>query len=73
VKEARNAWPDKVLSLNFPGNVYTEEDSVIRDYTSTYIKEAGNTSGFIIGCTEEFDFTAFGRAFDVIADVINGA
>jgi len=72
VKEAREAWPDKVLSLNFPGNVYTEKDSVIRNYTSTYIKEAGDPSGFIIGCTEEFDFSTFGRAFDVIADVING-
>jgi len=71
VKEARDAWPGKVLSLNFPGNLYTEEDSVIRDYTARYIEEAGEPSGFIIGCTEEFDFTTFGRAYDVIADVIN--
>ena len=72
VKEAREAWPDKVLSLNFPGILFTENNSVIQKYTSTYIEEAGDAAGFIIGCTEEFDFSTFGRAFDVIADVING-
>jgi uroporphyrinogen-III decarboxylase len=72
VKEAREAWPDKVLSLNFPGNLFTEDDSIIREYTSSYIKEAGDSSGFIIGCTEEFDFTTFGKSFDAIADTING-
>ncbi len=71
VKEAREAWPDKVLSLNLPGNLFTEDDSVIRDYAAGYIEEAGEASGFIIGCTEEFDFTTFGRAFDIIAEVIN--
>lgn len=71
VKEAREAWPDKVLSLNFPGILFPEKDSIIREYTSTYIEEAGDTAGFIIGCTEEFDFSTFGRAFDAIADIIN--
>lgn len=68
VAEARAAWPDKVLSLNFPGNLFREPAEVIRRWTRSYIEEAGDPRGFVIGCTENFDACDFERAFGAIAD-----
>jgi len=70
VAEARAAWPDKVLSLNFPGNLFRESAEVIRRWTRTYIEEARDPKGFIIGCTENFDACDFERAFGAIADAM---
>ena len=70
VAEARAAWPDKVLSLNFPGNLFRESAEVIRRWTRTYIEEAGDPRGFVIGCTENFDACDFERAFNAIADAM---
>jgi len=70
VGEARLAWPDKVLSLNVPGNLLREDDAVIERWTHQYMEEGGDEGRFVIGCTEEFDFTHFERAFTVIANAI---
>ena len=70
VAEARAAWPGKVLSLNFPGNLFREPSEVIKRWTRTYIEEAGDPRGFIIGCTENFDAADFERAFNAIADAM---
>jgi len=68
VEEARKAWPDKVLSLNFPGNLFREPSEVIEKYCRLYIEEAGDRKGFIIGCTEEFEFEMFEKTFSAIAE-----
>ena len=67
VAAARAAWPDKVISLNFPGNVFPRPDEEIEKLTREYLAEAGDGGGFVIGCTEEFDFNHFERAFTAIA------
>ena len=67
VAAARAAWPDKVLSLNFPGNVLPQPDEAIECLTAEYMTEGGDEGRFIIGCTEEFDFNHFERAFTAIA------
>jgi len=72
VADARQAWPDKVLSLNFPGNVVREDDAAIKTWTNQYMDEGGTDGKFIIGCTEEFDFTHFDRAFTAIALAMRG-
>ena len=66
VAQAQKAWPDKVLSINFPGNLFTEPAEVIEKYASQYIEEGGDEGKFVIGCTEEFDFTRFEHTFDAI-------
>ncbi len=68
VAEARAAWPDKVLSLNFPGNLFREPADVIRKWTREYIEQAGDPNGFIIGCTEDFHIPDFEHAFTAIMD-----
>lgn len=70
VAEARATWPDKVLSLNFPGNLFREPGDVIRRWTREYLEQGGDDGCFIIGCTEDFDVAAFDRAFSAIGNEI---
>jgi len=67
VAEARKAWPDKVLSINFPGNLFTEPVEVIEKYTRQYMEEGGDDGNFVVGCTEEFDFSRFEHTFGAMA------
>jgi hypothetical protein len=67
VARARAAWPDKVLSINFPGTLFGEPAEVIERYTCEYMKEGGSEGKFVIGCTEEFDFSRFEHTFSAIA------
>jgi hypothetical protein len=66
IAQAKAAWPDKVLSINFPGTLFSEPGAVIEKYTCEYMEEAGNEGKFVIGCTEEFDFTRFEHTFSAI-------
>jgi len=67
VAEARAAWPDKVLSINFPGTLFDESSEVIEKYACEYMEQGGNEGKFVIGCTEEFDFARFEHTFSAIA------
>jgi len=67
VAQAREAWPDKVLSVNFPGILFNEPAEVIEKYTCEYMEEGGDEGKFVIGCTEEFDFTRCEHTFSAIA------
>ena len=67
VAEARKAWPDKVLSINFPGNLFTEPAEIIEQYTYQYVEEGGCDGQFVLGCTEEFDFSQFEHTFGAMA------
>ncbi len=70
VAEACAAWPDKVLSLNVPGILFTEPYEVIESYIKQYMKEGSQRNGFVIGCTEEYDFTKFEHAFSAIGSAM---
>jgi hypothetical protein len=67
VAQARAAWPEKVLSVNFPGILFNEPAEVIEKYTYEYMEEGGDEGKFVIGCTEEFDFTRCEHTFSAIA------
>jgi len=70
VAEARAEWPDKVLSLNFPSNLFTRSDAQIAEYTAQYLREGGQEGKLVIGCTEEFPREEFDRVFSVIAQTM---
>ena len=70
VGEARQAWPDKALWLNFPGSVHIQEDEVIADQTRQFIEEAGGRRGFAIGITEDIPPDHWARSMRVIARTI---
>lgn len=67
VAQARAAWPEKAVSLNFPGNLFTSPDDEIEAYTRQYLREGGREGKFVIGCTEEFPPNEFDRVFSAIA------
>ena len=72
VAEACSAWPDKVLSLNVPGNLFIQPAEVIESHTGQYLAEGGQRDGLVLGCTEEYDFTKFEHAFSAIARAMYG-
>jgi hypothetical protein len=69
--EARKAWQDKVISINFPSSVHLEEPEAIRDMTLKLLREAAPGNGFIIGVTENVPKSVGTRSLSVIAETIN--
>ena len=70
VAEARQAWPDKVLSLNCPGNIFREPAEIIESHIRRYLEQGGAEGRFIIGCTEEYDPDRFEHAFSAIVRAV---
>jgi len=51
--EARRAWPDKVLWLNFPSSVHLRADEEVARVAADLIDQAPTPDGLIIGITED--------------------
>jgi hypothetical protein len=51
--DARNAWPDKVLWLNFPSSLHLKSDEEITRATIDLLDELESTDGIIMGITED--------------------
>ena len=51
--EAREAWPDKVLWLNYPSSVHLEPPEVVEQTTVDMLNELPTTEGVIMGITED--------------------
>jgi len=51
--EAHNAWPDKVLWLNFPSSVHLQPDAVVEQTTVELLEELDSIDGLIMGITED--------------------
>ena len=69
VAEAKVAWPDKVVWVNVPGNLFLETPDVTEAYILRLLEHGAPGGRLVIGCTEEFPvaesketFTAVGRA-----------
>ena len=51
--EARRAWPDKVLWINFPSSLHLRPDAEVEQATVDLLDEAGSIDGLIMGITED--------------------
>jgi len=51
--EAREAWPDKVLWLNFPSSVHLRPDEEIEQFTVELLNQVSSVDGLIMGITED--------------------
>ncbi len=51
--EARAAWPDKVIWLNFPSSLHLKSDAEVEAATVDLLNEAGTPDGLIMGITED--------------------
>jgi len=53
LKDARDAWPDKVLWLNFPSSLHLDSDVNIKLKTVEMLSELDSVDGIIMGITED--------------------
>jgi hypothetical protein len=51
--EARQAWPNKVIWLNFPSSVHLRPDADVETTAIDLLNQAGNINGLIMGITED--------------------
>ncbi len=66
VREAKEAWPQKIIWSNFPGSIFLESDENIRSYTSDLLDEAAG-GRFILGITEDIPEDLWVRGLRAIA------
>jgi hypothetical protein len=70
VAEARQAWPGKVLWINFPSSVHLESLEVIAATTLQILREAGPGDRFLIGITEDVPEERWQANFETIMRVM---
>lgn len=70
VAEARAAWPDKRLWINFPSSVHLESAEDIRRATLEIVQQAGDRKGFLMGITEDIPPQHINRSMTVILDTL---
>jgi len=69
--EARKAWKDKIIWINFPGSVLASADAkLIEDYTVEMLKSVAPGDNFIIGCTENYPLESWEIAFGAIENAL---
>ena len=70
VKEAREAWPNKALWINFTSSMHIEPPDVIERHTRQLLEEAGTNRGFAISVTEDAPVEALEKSLSVISRVL---
>ena len=71
VGEARNAWPDKTLSINFPSSVHLRPKEKIREMTIDILRQAAPGRAFVIGITEDVPLNVVQESLATIAITLN--
>lgn len=71
--EALEAWPGKVLWINFPSSVHLAGVEKIKQTTREIIAAAAGTNRLIIGITEDVPEDRWQESFLAISEVINEA
>jgi len=70
VAQARAAWPDKVLWINFPSSVHLESEESIRAETLRILSEAAPGNRFLIGITEDMPENAWRDSLSTISQAL---
>ncbi len=70
VVEARKAWKDKVIWMNFPEEVFLRSREEIELYTKNLLKEMAPGFGYIISITEDTHPDHFKKGIEVVTKVI---
>lgn len=70
LKEAKLAWPKKVLWINFPSSIHLASEDVIFNTTEKIMDESGSEK-VIIGITEDVPENKWQRNYQVIMDAID--
>jgi hypothetical protein len=70
VAEARAAWPDKVLWVNYPSSLHIEAPEAIWAGTLRILREAAPGLRFLVGITEDIPEDAWRDSLSVISEAI---
>lgn len=68
LSQARAAWPDKVLWLNFPSSVHVRPDREVEETTVRLLEELPGVDGIIMGITEDIPEDRWQRSCTAIMD-----
>lgn len=68
--EARQAWPDKVLWINFPSAIHIESNEVVRQTTRDLLNQLDPYDKFLMGITEDVPENRWRESFMAISDVL---
>jgi len=68
VAEARKAWPDKVLWINFPSSQHLLDDESIEGIAHGFAEEIGDPGGFLVGVTEDIPVDRWQHSCPAIMD-----
>ena len=68
VAEARAAWPDKVLWLNFPCETHLQPEAEISAMAMSLVDQAGTPDGLLIGITDDVPENRWRQSFTAIMD-----
>jgi len=69
VADARQAWPNKALWINYPSSVHLQSISDIEDMTRQMLKQAAPGERFLIGITEDVPEDRWAGNFEAILRV----
>ncbi|PIV54987.1 hypothetical protein COS16_08685, partial [Candidatus Desantisbacteria bacterium CG02_land_8_20_14_3_00_49_13] len=69
--EALDAWPDKILWINFPSSVHLQNAEKIRQKTLEIIEQAKPGNRLIVGITEDVPEDRWQESFTVILETLN--
>jgi hypothetical protein len=70
VADARAAWPDKVLWINYPSSLHLAPPERIREATLRLVSEAATGTRFIVGITEDIPDPAWRTSLPAIAGAL---
>jgi uroporphyrinogen-III decarboxylase len=69
-REAKEAWGDKVVWMNFPEAVFLRSADEIRDFTMGLLEEIAPGKGYIIGITEDINPDHFEKGMGTVTETL---
>jgi len=70
VAQARAAWPEKCLSLNFPSSVHLRPPEQVRAVAEQILTEAGDGIGLVVGITENIPLKTIDASLTAVGEVL---
>lgn len=71
MREAFDAWPEKIMWINFPSSVHLCDEKAIKKATLEIIEQSGkNKHKLIVGITEDVPNGKWEKSFPVIMDTL---
>ena len=71
VADARAAWPEKIIGINFPSSLHLAPPERIREEVRKILVESGDGRGIIMGITEDVPEDRWEISLNAMADALN--